>query len=265
LLRRFGFAPKHIVDVGANRGYWTRTAFKYFPDAVYTLVEPQDHLKFYTQDLIAQGCKLNWINAGCGDFSGTLPLFVSYRDDGSTFVLTDWNRNSTKSQRITVPMMTLNQIVASSRAGLPEMVKIDAEGFDLKVLAGASDLLGKTDIFLVEAAVGPRAYDNSVAEVVRSWPKPDTISWILLTSTAVPNTECSGSVNLPFSVKEARSWTPRHPTSRQRVRADVPKSGETFNAASHTPAAHLKTRRYPAGSRRLGTPSGCGRWEARHV
>src|SRR5262245_18427533 len=125
------------------------------------------HLKSYTQDHIAQGCKLNWINAGCGDFSVSLPLFVSYRDDGSTFVLADWNRNSTKSQRITVPIMTLNQIVASSRSGLPELVKIDAEGFDLKVLAGASDLLGKTDIFLVEAAVGPRAYDNSVAEVVR--------------------------------------------------------------------------------------------------
>ena len=109
LLRRLGFAPKHIVDVGANRSNWTRIAFKYFPDAVYTLVEPQDHLKFYTQGLIAQGCKLNWINAGCGDFSGTLPLFVSYRDDSSTFVLTNWNRNSTKSQRITVPMITLNK------------------------------------------------------------------------------------------------------------------------------------------------------------
>jgi FkbM family methyltransferase len=164
LLRRLGFAPKHIADVGANRGYWTGTAFKYFPDAVFNLVEPQDHLKFYSQHLIAQGCKLNWVNAGCGDFSGTLPLFVSYRDDGSTFVLTDWNR---KSQRITVPMITLNQLVPSSGAGLPEMVKIDAEGFDLKLLAGASDLLGKTDIFLVEAAVRRDAYENSVAEVVR--------------------------------------------------------------------------------------------------
>jgi FkbM family methyltransferase len=42
-------------------------------------------------------------------------------------------------------MFTLNKLVASSDAGLPEMVKIDAEGFDLKVLAGASDLLAKTD------------------------------------------------------------------------------------------------------------------------
>jgi FkbM family methyltransferase len=167
LLRRLGFAPRHIVDVGANRGYWTRAAFKCFPNAIYTLVEPQDHLKSYTQDLVAQGCKLNWINAGCGDFCGTLPLIVCYRDDGSTFVD---RHDLPTAQRITVPMITLNKLVASSGAGLPEMVKIDAEGFDLKVLAGASDLLGKTDIFLVEAVVwgvgADRTYDNSVAEVV---------------------------------------------------------------------------------------------------
>jgi hypothetical protein len=104
------------------------------------------------------------INAGYGDFCGTLPLIVSYRDDASTFV----EHDNPTAQRITVPIITLNQIVASSDAGLPEMVKIDAEGFDLKVLAGASDLLGKTDIFLVEAVVcgAGGAYVNSVAEVV---------------------------------------------------------------------------------------------------
>jgi FkbM family methyltransferase len=167
LLRQLGFAPRHVVDVGANRGNWTRAAFKYFPNAVYTLVEPQDRLKFYTQDLIAQGCKIRWINAGCSDISGTLPLFVYDWDVRSTFV----ELEDKPAERINVPMMTLNQIVASSDAGLPEMVKIDAEGLDLKVLAGASDLLGKTDIFLVEAVVwgvgaGRTTYDNSVAKVV---------------------------------------------------------------------------------------------------
>jgi FkbM family methyltransferase len=167
LLRQLGFAPRHIVDVGANRSFWTRAAFKYFPDAVYTLVEPQDHLRCHSQDLVAQGCKLNWINAGCGDVRGTLPLIVSYRDDSSTFI--DRHDNPA-AQRITVPIITLNQLVASSDAGLPEMVKIDAEGFDLKVLAGASDLLGKTDIFLVEAVIwgaGGAWGENSIAEVIR--------------------------------------------------------------------------------------------------
>jgi hypothetical protein len=48
------------------------------------------------------------------------------------------------------------------------MVEIDAEGSDLKVLAGASDLFGKTEIFLVEAVVRTNTgYENSVAEVVK--------------------------------------------------------------------------------------------------
>jgi FkbM family methyltransferase len=159
LLQQLGFTPTHIVDVGANRGNWTRAAFRYFRDPIYTLVEPQDHLRPYIQDLVAQGCKLKWISAGCADFCGTLPLNLTHRDDASTFV------GSPTGSQITVPVITLNKIVESSGTAVPEMVKIDAEGFDLKVLAGASDLLGKTDIFLVEAAVwgaGP----NSVAEVV---------------------------------------------------------------------------------------------------
>jgi hypothetical protein len=63
-------------------------------------------------------------------------------------------------------IITLNELVASGNGPLADMVKIDAEGFDLKVLAGASNLIGKTDIFLVEAMVcGP--YENSVSEVMQ--------------------------------------------------------------------------------------------------
>jgi|HubBroStandDraft_6_1064221.scaffolds.fasta_scaffold00083_35 hypothetical protein len=63
-LKRFGFSPRHILDVGANHGNWTRTAITYFPDAEYTLLEPQDHLKVHIQDLIGAGHKIRWINAG---------------------------------------------------------------------------------------------------------------------------------------------------------------------------------------------------------
>jgi FkbM family methyltransferase len=166
LLQRLGFAPKHILDVGANRGNWTRTALKHFPGAHYTLVEPQDHLKSHIRDLLDRGCKIQWINAGAGDKSGTMPMSISSRDDSSTFVLTDRHGQTTGSQQTAVPVKTLNEIVSSSGAPPPEMVKIDAEGSDLQVLAGASGLLGKTDIFLVEAVVCGN-YENSVAEVVK--------------------------------------------------------------------------------------------------
>ena len=63
--------------------------------------------------------------------------------------------------------MTLNEIVSASSAPPPEIVKIDAEGFDLKVLAGASDLLGKTDIFFVEVTICCPGHENTIARVVQ--------------------------------------------------------------------------------------------------
>jgi FkbM family methyltransferase len=166
LLQRLGFVPAHIIDVGANHGNWTRTAFRYFPSARYTLIEPQDHLKPCIQDLIDQGCDLRWINAGCSDTIGQMPFSLSHRDDSSTFVLMDRHGNRTGSQTITVPVTTLDQVTASAR--VPEMVKIDAEGFDLKVLAGASNLIGKTDIFLVEALICAKDRDNSFLTVINT-------------------------------------------------------------------------------------------------
>jgi FkbM family methyltransferase len=162
LLKRFGFNPKHITDVGANKGNWTRRTLQFFPDARYTLIEPQDHLKSHIQDLLDRGCKITWINAGASDEAGTLPFTISYRDDSSTFAPTPVDAGA---PRISVPVKTLNEI-ATTTGLLPEMVKIDAEGFDLKVLTGASDLLGKTDVFFVEVAICCSEYENTIARVI---------------------------------------------------------------------------------------------------
>jgi FkbM family methyltransferase len=160
-----GFAPQHIVDVGANRGLWTREALRFFPDATYTLVEPQDQLKKYVQDLIEKGSKIRWVNAGAGDRAGTMMLAVSHRDDSSTFDMTEEQARQAGMQQIPVAVRTLNEMVASLGGPVPEMVKIDAEGFDLKVLAGATELLGKTDVFLVEATVCSSS-ENTAAKVI---------------------------------------------------------------------------------------------------
>jgi len=166
LLKGLGFAPRHILDVGANHGDWTRTALRYFPDAQYTLVEPQDHLKSHIQDLLAAGHKITWINAGAGDTPGTFPFTISQRDDSSTFVLNADQARAAGQQQFMLPIRTLNEIVSSSAAPIPEMVKIDAEGLDLQVLAGSSHLLGTTDVFLVEACICSNAGPNTAHAVI---------------------------------------------------------------------------------------------------
>jgi FkbM family methyltransferase len=164
-LKGLGFAPRHIVDVGANHGLWTREAIGFFPEARYTLVEPQDELKRDIQDLVARGCKIEWVNAAAGDRAGVLPFTIASRDDSSTLSLSEEEARDAGFRRVLVEVKTLNEIVGSRGLACPEMVKIDAEGFDLKVLAGASELLGKTEVLLVEAAVCCDL-ENSVARVV---------------------------------------------------------------------------------------------------
>lgn len=138
---------------------------RFFPDAQYTLVEPQDHLKVHIQDLLDGGYKIHWVNAALGDKPGILPFAIASRDNSSTLSLGENEARASGLHQVPIQVTTLNEVVASRTAPLPEMVKIDAEGFDLKVLAGASNLIGKTDVFLAEAMVcGP--YENSVVEVM---------------------------------------------------------------------------------------------------
>jgi FkbM family methyltransferase len=152
-LKYFGFAPVAIVDVGANHGDWTRTALKYFPNAQYTLIEPQDNLKTHVADLLSD--KITWVSAGAADRPGMLELAISDRDDSSSFALTG------DYQKVPVNVVTLNDLCHSA----PDMVKIDAEGFDLKVLSGASRLFGKTEIFLVEFGICT-GHENTLSRVL---------------------------------------------------------------------------------------------------
>jgi len=164
-IQRAGFAPRHIVDVGAYRGAWTRSAIRFFPKAQYTLIEPQYHLKVHTQDLFATGYKIRWVNAAAGDQAGTFPFTIASRDGSSSLVFTQNEAPASAAHRVLVQVITLNDLFPSGTEPFPDLVKIDAEGFDLKVLAGASELLGKTDVFLIEAMVcGP--YENSALEVM---------------------------------------------------------------------------------------------------
>jgi len=165
LLKRSGFAPTHIWDVGANHGNWTRAATRYFPHTEYTLIEPQDTLKAHVQDLIRSGCKLRWINAGAGNQAGTLPFYIATSDQSSSFL--DVSRIKEEAVRhVQVPMRTLNEIRTTFSLPVPDMLKIDAEGLDLKVLAGATDLLGHTEIVLAEGSIGQLDFENRAGALI---------------------------------------------------------------------------------------------------
>lgn len=160
-LQQIGFVPKHIVDVGANHGTWTRETLKYFPDAYYTLLEPQYWLKSSMQDILSANKKVAFHGLGAGEVAGAFQFTMHERDDSCSFRYTAAEASAAGLKQVEIPVVTLNKLLGESDFPVPDIIKIDAEGLDIEVLKGASDYFGKTEVFMVEAGVTNQIFSNS--------------------------------------------------------------------------------------------------------
>jgi FkbM family methyltransferase len=165
-LKMMGFTPKHIIDVGANHGTWTRETLRYFEEAHYTLIEPQEWLKSSFQDLLDKNYNINYLVAGAGSKVGSFKFTIVDRDDSCNFRYTEEEAKRLGYKQVDVPIITLNDLVKSNDKPFPDIVKIDAEGLDIEVLKGASELFGKTEIFMVEAGVMNKEFENSFLKII---------------------------------------------------------------------------------------------------
>lgn len=164
--KRMGFNPKHIVDVGANHGTWTRETLKHFPHAYYTLLEPQYWLKNSIQDILDNNSKVYFHSLGAGANEGSFQFTIVDRDDSCTFRLTEEEAKAGGYKQIEIPVVTLNGLLSNNELPIPDIIKIDAEGLDIEVLKGASNFFGKTEVFMVEAGIVNKLFDNSFLKLI---------------------------------------------------------------------------------------------------
>lgn len=119
-------------------------------------------MRVHVQDLLRDGRQIRWINAGLGEESTKLPFHISVRDDSSTFVPL---AGSAFSGTTMVEVKSIDDLLVEYQLPVPDIVKIDAEGMDLKAIGGAKKILGKTEIILLEAAV-LCPFENSVLKLI---------------------------------------------------------------------------------------------------
>ena len=166
ILHRIGFKPKHIVDIGANHGTWTKEALNHFPDAYYTLLEPQYWMKESIDDLLKSNPKITFHGVGAGAKEGSFKFTIVDRDDSCSFRYTETEARAQGYKQIEIPVVTLNNLLIKSELPFPDLIKIDAEGLDIEVLQGANSFFGKTEIFMVEAGVVNKEFDNSFLKLI---------------------------------------------------------------------------------------------------
>jgi FkbM family methyltransferase len=164
-----GFFPRGLLDTGANRGDWSKMALEVFPEARSVLIEPQDEMEPFLTSLCESDARCRFFKCGAGREEGELVLTLWEDTYGSSYtVAKDAKLLNEGKQRIT-PIRTLDAILTElGPSYVPDLVKVDVQGFELEVLRGGESLFSKTEVFILETTllVGNHPVWPSTREVI---------------------------------------------------------------------------------------------------
>ena len=146
-LARQGVAPKCIVDVGAATGEWTRECLSVFPNAEYFMVDPLDENREALEEISRIHRNVRFWMGALGAEQRELTLHV--HGDQSSFFPSEYDRAGSLRR---VRVETLDSMVNSGLVTPPDIIKIDAQGFELEVLRGSERALSATEFVLLEVS-----------------------------------------------------------------------------------------------------------------
>jgi FkbM family methyltransferase len=150
-LKAQGFAPATVYDIGAYRGGWTRLAARVFPDAAFVLFEANvdnaAHLR-------AAG--LTHLTVALAAEDGERALFLPRQGDATGTSLYRENSAHYDAGNLavrTVATARLDTLVAAQGLAPAALIKIDVQGAELDVIAGAKTALAQCQALIAELSL----------------------------------------------------------------------------------------------------------------
>lgn len=146
-----------IVDVGAGRGQFALVARRRFPRARLHCFEPLTEAR-QTLGVVARrlgDIRVYGIALGSGGSSAELHVARNL-DSSSLLPMTASHLNAfpgtDETDRVTVPLARLDDVLRPDEVPPPSLMKVDAQGSELEVLRGAERLLERFAAALVECS-----------------------------------------------------------------------------------------------------------------
>ena len=156
-LRRTGFSPATLIDVGVGPG--TASLYGAFPDAHLVLIEPLEEFLPQLERLTASRSG-EYVLAAAGDHDGTTQIKVDQDSLIASSILPSLQGTDHTRVDRSVPLRTLDSLMRERGWQGPFGLKVDSEGFEDRVIEGAAALLEDTQFVLAEVSVGPRFEDS---------------------------------------------------------------------------------------------------------
>lgn len=162
-IKQLGFEPRTVIDVGAALG--TFEIYEAFPESRYLLIEPIAENEPYLAQICRKIGKAEYIIAAATREPGTVKLTV-HPDLVHSSVSDDQMSDDENQCTRTIPAITLNQICRERKLEAPYLIKIDVDGNEVDVLAGATQILKYAEYVIVEATLFGQMYE--VMDFMRS-------------------------------------------------------------------------------------------------
>lgn len=152
-LRARGLSPQSILDVGANKGRWSSVAKDVFLMANCFLIEPQIEMKPYLDAFCQEFPHSRWFLAGAGATPGELTLTIWDDLAGSSFLPPESEELKKAGKQRRIPIITIDSLIEDGAIVMPQLVKLDIQGFELEALRGGAMLFGSTEVFILEVSL----------------------------------------------------------------------------------------------------------------
>jgi FkbM family methyltransferase len=150
-LKHRGLCCTTIIDVGANQGSWSLMAKRVFPSANLILVEPQLDMKPMLETFVAEFPGSHFVMAGAGAKPGMLTLTIWDDRQGSSFLPKPDVKASGKQRQVEI--VTIDDLLRTRGLPIPELIKLDIQGFEIEALKGAAGTFGRTDAYILEVSL----------------------------------------------------------------------------------------------------------------
>jgi FkbM family methyltransferase len=150
-LKRQGFAPDFVLDVGSSTGVWSDAVKRVFPTSRFVLVDPLHHQYAKLNDwYFRKNPDFEPVAAAVSDRPGEAELSVSEDLYGSSLLQP---ADCRAYSALRVPVRTLDDVMREKGLAGRGLLKIDVQFAEHLVLAGARKLLSRVDALLVELSL----------------------------------------------------------------------------------------------------------------
>lgn len=147
---RLGFHPLTVIDVGVATG--TPALYNTFPQAFHLMIEPVDE---FAKDilLLLKSYKGKAIFAAASSSDGEIEIHVHPEHLEGSSIRNEQMGAEFDGITRKVKAVTIDKIIAEEGLESPYLIKVDVQGAELDVLAGARRVLLDTELVLLEVSL----------------------------------------------------------------------------------------------------------------